>query len=56
MNYEEKPREADEDQIVLGCVGPAERPDLVSVLWKAGQRCYECCHKVSLASGESGLR
>lgn len=37
MNYEEKPREADEDQIVLGCVSPAERSDLMSMLWKAGQ-------------------
>lgn len=24
-------------QIVLGCVSPAERSDLMSVLWKAGQ-------------------
>lgn len=37
MNYEEKSREADEDQIVLGYVSHAERSDLMSVLWKAGQ-------------------
>lgn len=37
MNYEEKPREADEDQIGLGYISHAERSDLMSVLWKAGQ-------------------
>ena len=56
MNYEEKSREADEDQIVLGYVSHAERSDLMSVLWKAGQWHDKCSHKITLASGESGLR
>ena len=56
MNYEEKPREADEDQIGLGYISHAERSDLMSVLWKAGQWHDKCSHKITLASGESGLR